>query len=53
MCCWVGDAFTLPMIARMNDANPTPKSEDVNFYSCWQEDWKDIKFDFINTGSKE
>ena len=49
----VGDAFTLPMIARMNDANPTPKSEDVNFYSCWQEDWKDIKFDFINTGSKE
>lgn len=49
----VGDAFTLPMIARINDANPTPKSDDVNFYSCWQEDWKDVTFDFINTGSKE
>jgi hypothetical protein len=49
----VGDAFTLPIIARMNDANPTPKSDDVNFYSCWQEDWKDVKFGFINTGSKE
>ncbi|AMD96720.1 hypothetical protein AXE83_03540 [Streptococcus sp. oral taxon 431] len=49
----VGDAFTLPMIARMNDANPTPKSDDVNFYSCWQEDWKDVKFDFINTESRK
>ncbi|HFR3411593.1 TPA: ATP-binding protein, partial [Streptococcus suis] len=41
----VGDAFTTPIVAKIKEANPTPKSDDINFYSLWQEEWKDVKFD--------
>lgn len=41
----VGDAFTTPIVAKIKEANPTPKSEDINFYSLWQEEWKDVEFD--------
>lgn len=49
----VGDAISTPTIARVMDANPTPKSDDINFYQEWKEDWKSIVFDeIINTINK-
>ena len=43
----VGDAISTPTIARVMDANPTPKSDDIKFYKEWKEDWKNIAFDSI------
>ncbi len=43
----VGDAIATPTIARIMDTNPTPKSDDINFYQEWKEDWKNITFDSI------
>ncbi|MGT2910112.1 ATP-binding protein [Streptococcus cameli] len=41
----VGDAFTTPTICKIKDAAPTPKSDDVKFFTLWKEEWKDITFD--------
>lgn len=41
----VGDAFTTPTIAKIKDAEPTPKSDDVKFFTLWQESWKNVIFD--------
>lgn len=43
----VGDAISTPVIARVQDANPTPKSNDIDFYTKWKLDWKEIEFDKI------
>ncbi len=43
----VGDAIATPTIAKIMDANPTPKSDDINFYQEWKCDWKSIVFDSI------
>ena len=43
----VGDAISTPTIARILDANPTPKSDDINFFTEWKEDWKNLAFDNI------
>lgn len=43
----VGDAIATPTIAKIMDANPTPKSDDINFYQEWKEDWKNITFGSI------
>jgi len=40
----VGDAVTTPCIVNIKDTNPTPKSDDIKFYTEWQQDWKDIDF---------
>ena len=49
----VGDAFTTPMIAKINNANPTPKSDDVAFYTRWKEEWKEIDFSLLQKNSGE
>ena len=43
----VGDAIATPTIVKILDAEPTPKSEDIKFYTEWKEDWKNIIFDSI------
>jgi len=43
----VGDAIATPTIAKIMDTNPTPKSDDIDFYQEWKEDWKNITFDSI------
>lgn len=43
----VGDAISTPVIARVQDANPTPKSNDIDFYTKWKDVWKNIAFDEI------
>jgi len=43
----VGDAIATPTIAKIMDTNPTPKSDDINFYQEWKEDWKNIVFNGI------
>ncbi len=43
----VGDAIATPTIVKILDAEPTPKSDDIKFYTEWKEDWKNIAFDSI------
>ncbi len=43
----VGDAIATPTIAKIMDTNPTPKSDDINFYQEWKEDWRNVTFDSI------
>ena len=43
----VGDAIATPTIAKVLDTNPTPKSDDIKFYTEWKEDWKNMVFDQI------
>jgi DNA helicase HerA-like ATPase len=43
----VGDAISTPTIAKILDANPTPKSEDIRFFTEWREDWKTLAFEDI------
>jgi DNA helicase HerA-like ATPase len=43
----VGDAIATPTIAKIINTNPTPKSDDINFYQEWKEDWKNITFNSI------
>jgi len=43
----VGDAIATPTIAKIMDTNPTPKSDDINFYQEWKKDWKNVTFDSI------
>lgn len=40
----VGDAISTPCIAKIMDANPTPNSDDIKFYTEWKEEWKDVVF---------
>ena len=43
----VGDSIATPTIGKVLEANPTPKSDDINFYTEWKNDWKNIAFDDI------
>ena len=43
----VGDAIATPTIGKILDASPTPKSEDIDFYTEWKNNWKDMAFDEI------
>lgn len=38
----VGDATTIPAIVKMELPNPKPKSDNVDFYSKWNNEWVDI-----------
>src|SRR5699024_6049347 len=40
----VGDAVSTPCIGVIQEASPTPKSDDIEFYTKWQENWKKISF---------
>lgn len=43
----VGDSIATPTIGKVLEANPTPKSDDIDFYTEWKKDWKDMAFDEI------
>ncbi|MFT5659917.1 MAG: DNA helicase HerA-like ATPase [Sulfurimonas sp.] len=43
----VGDSIATPTIGKVLDANPTPRSEDIDFYTEWKYDWKNMAFDDI------
>lgn len=43
----VGDATTIPAIIKMDLPNPRPKSDNVNFYSEWNNEW--VELDLTNT----
>ncbi|UXH43979.1 DUF87 domain-containing protein [Rossellomorea vietnamensis] len=43
----VGDAVATPCIVNINEACPTPQSDDIKFYTEWRSDWKDIAFSNI------
>lgn len=43
----VGDAVLLPSVAKLDLPNPEPKSQSINFYNEWSEEWKDVNFDEI------
>ena len=38
----VGDVTTIPAIVKMELPNPKPKSDNVDFYSKWNNEWVDI-----------
>lgn len=40
----VGDAMANTSIIKVDDADPLPQSLDVDVYSEWSEDWKNIAF---------
>lgn len=39
----VGDATTVPAIIKMDMPNPRPKSDSVDFYTQWQNEWIEIE----------
>lgn len=39
----VGDATTVPAIIKMDMPNPRPKSDSVEFYTQWKNEWIDIE----------
>lgn len=43
----VGDAIATPTIVKILDAEPTPKSDDIKFYTEWKKDWKNMVFENI------
>lgn len=43
----VGDAVSTPCIVMIKEANPTPQSDDIKFYTEWQEVWKTVNFEKI------
>lgn len=43
----VGDAVSTPCIVTIKEADPTPQSDDIKFYTEWQQAWKDVVFDNI------
>lgn len=43
----VGEAIATPVIGKILETNPTPKSDDVNVYQEWKKDWKPIAFNEI------
>lgn len=44
----VGDAVSTPCIVNIKNASPTPKSDDIKFYSEWQQVWKEVDFNSIS-----
>ena len=38
----VGDATTIPALIKMDMPDPKPKSDNIDFYSEWNNDWTDI-----------
>ena len=38
----VGDATTIPALIKMDMPDPKPKSDNIDFYSEWNNDWADI-----------
>lgn len=38
----VGDATTIPALIKMDIPDPKPKSDNIDFYSEWNNDWADI-----------
>lgn len=46
-CVIVGDATLLPSIVKLEMPNPQPKSQSVDFFNEWDEEWKEISFDDI------
>lgn len=45
----IGDAVSTPCIVKINDANPLPKSENINFLEEWKKDWVHIEFEDLFT----
>ena len=43
----VGDAALLPAIVQFEMPNPRPKSETINFFSEWKENWRKITFEEV------
>ncbi|AFQ17343.1 MULTISPECIES: ATP-binding protein [Bacillus cereus group] len=43
----IGDSVSTPCIVKINDANPLPKSEDIQFLEEWRKDWKTVNFEEI------
>lgn len=43
----VGDAALLPAIVQFEMPNPRPKSETINFFSEWKENWQKITFEEV------
>lgn len=41
----VGDASTIPAIVKMELPNPKPKSDNIDFYNTWNEEWADIQLE--------
>ncbi len=53
-CLIVGDSTTVPAIIKMDMPNPRPKSDSIDFYTQWKENWVDINLeDTINRWRKE
>lgn len=50
----VGDAVATPCVVNIKDANPTPQSDDIKFYTEWKSDWRNIAFsNIVNNINKE
>ncbi|MGR9047397.1 hypothetical protein ACQ4XT_01930 [Halobacillus faecis] len=50
----VGDAVPTPCMVNIKDDCPTPKSYDIDFYSEWRNDWKDVVLsEIVNNINKE
>jgi hypothetical protein len=43
----VGDSVLMPSVAKIEMPSPEPQSQSVDFYTEWQEDWRDISFDEV------
>lgn len=49
----VGDSITTPSIVNIKETSPTPKSDDIKFYTEWSKNWININFgDIINQINK-
>lgn len=44
----IGDSLSTPCVSVIGKANPTPKSDDVRFYSEWMKEWENIDFSSLN-----
>lgn len=44
----VGDSLSTPCVSVIGKADPTPKSDDVEFYSEWMKDWENVDFTELN-----
>ena len=52
-CLIVGDSTTVPAIVKMDMPNPRPKSDSIDFYTRWKENWININLeDTINRWRK-
>lgn len=43
----VGDSVSTPCAVIINDADPLPKSEDINFLKKWRQDWINVDFEQV------